>query len=96
MTPVISVKARSPRRSLLSRGNVPFPEVVGEMKKNVVDPASIPLPAVDENEVKVLSKGTGSEDLIIHDSEEEELSPCGGEEEARPRFDFSRFVYAKA
>jgi len=97
MTPVISVKARSPRRSLLSRGNVSFPEVVDEKKKNVVDPTSIPLPEVDENEVKVLSKGTGSEDLIIHDSEDdEELSPCAGEEEVRSRFDFGRFVYAKA
>ncbi|PVH87982.1 hypothetical protein DL98DRAFT_224387 [Cadophora sp. DSE1049] len=96
MTPAIPIKARSPRRSLLSRGNVPFPEVAHDMKKQVVDPASIPLPAVDENEIKMLSKGTGSEDLIIHDSEDdEELSPCGVEE-TKSRFDFGRFVYAKA
>ena len=32
-----------------------------------------------------------------NDSEDdEELSPCAGEDEVRSRFDFGRFVYAKA
>ncbi|KAK0114499.1 Rad2 nuclease [Cadophora gregata] len=98
MTPTLPVKARSPRSSLL-RVNAPFPEVlVGDgIKKQVIDPTSVPLPEVDKNEIKSLSKGTGSEDLIIHDSEDdEELSPCGGEEGTKSRFDFGRFVYAKA
>ncbi|KAL5323304.1 hypothetical protein ACEPPN_007838 [Leptodophora sp. 'Broadleaf-Isolate-01'] len=93
MTPALSIKAKSPRRSMLGRGNVPFPEAVESAKKNAVKPASIPHPVADEVENKLLSMGTGSEDLIIHDSEDdEELSP-GVEDGAKSRFDFGRFVY---
>jgi exonuclease-1 len=60
-----------------------------------VVPASIPLPLPDENENKALSMEiqNGSEDLIIHDSEEEEcLSPCRGE--ALPTINLGRFAFA--
>jgi exonuclease-1 len=82
-TPLFTPKTTAPRRSLLSKGSVPFPEVV--------EPAAIPLPIPDETENKAL---TGSEDLIIHDSEEEEpLSPGPGPEESK--LDLGRFVYAR-
>ncbi|KAL2072180.1 hypothetical protein VTL71DRAFT_11523 [Oculimacula yallundae] len=93
MTPAtIPMKARSPRRSLLAKGGVPFPEVVESSKENMVEPSCVPLPAVDDIETKLLGMGAGSEDFIIHDSEDdEELSPGAG---TRSRFDFGRFVYA--
>jgi len=81
-------------RSLLSKNTLPFPEVATEARKRavkqvVVEPASIPLPKPDENEENALS-GNGSEDLIIHDSEEEDcLSPIV------PRVNFSQFAYVQ-
>lgn len=59
-----------------------------------MEPASIPLPQSNENENIALSieMRNGSEDLIIHDSEEEEcLSPAG---EELPTINLGRFVYA--
>jgi exonuclease-1 len=84
------------RRSLLSKGSVPFPEVFDGNKMAVVEvqPASIPLPQPDENENIALSieMRNGSEDLIIHDSEEEEcLSPAT---EELPTINLGRFVFA--
>ena len=82
-----------PRRSLLSKARVPFPEVVPGGKVDVqVEPASIPLPLPDENENKTLMQN-GSEDLIIHDSEEEEGLSSGGMDEL-PTINLGRFVYA--
>jgi exonuclease-1 len=81
-------------RSLLSKNTLPFPEVATEVRKRVVkqvvvEPASVPLPQADENEERALN-GNGSEDLIIHDSEEEDcLSPVA------PRINFSQFAYAQ-
>jgi len=95
-TPPFPFKPKSPRRSLLSKSNVPFPEVArGVIKKNEVEPAAIPLPKADETENMALAAPqNGSEDLIIHDSEEDEcLSP--GPEESTPRFDLRKFVYAE-
>jgi len=82
-TPLFTPKTTAPRRSLLSKGSVPFPEVE-------VEPAAIPLPIPDETENKAL---TGSEDLIIHDSEGEEEPLSPGPEESR--LDLGRFVYAR-
>jgi exonuclease-1 len=85
-----------PRVSMLSKGSVPFPEVGRENKMMEIEPASIPLPQPDENENMALSMEiqNGSEDLIIHDSEEEEsLSPNGMNDEL-PRINLGRFVYA--
>lgn len=79
---------------------MPFPEV--EKGAEVVDPASIPLPAADDAENAALEwgNGKGSEDFIVHDSEGDEddyLSPreerdvaVGGGE----RFAFGSYAYA--
>ena len=83
-------------RSVL-KSNVPFPDVVDQATKLVysqvaVDPAMIPLPPADEAENASLAKGNGSEDLIIHDSEEDEpLSPV---ESVFPKIDLSRFAFS--
>jgi exonuclease-1 len=84
------------RRSLLGKGLVPFPEVAGDNSKSVVDPASIPLPQPDETENIALNQQNGSEDLIIHDSEEEDdaLSPVSREDISAP-LDFTKFVYTR-
>jgi exonuclease-1 len=60
------------------------------MEKREVEPASIPLPMADEMENRALSMQNGSEDLIIHDSEEEldGLSPG-------PRFNIAQYVYSR-
>ena len=83
---------------MLSKGDVPFPEVRRETKNdNAVEPASIPLPMADETENLMLSTQKGSEDMIIPDSEsegEEDLDPDAGE--AVPCIDFGRFAYAAA
>ncbi|KAM3070027.1 Rad2 nuclease [Clarireedia jacksonii] len=62
----------------LRQGSVPFPEVEVNTKKiEPVEPASIPLPSVDEIEKIALGMGKGSEDLIVpnSDDEYEPLSP---------------------
>lgn len=104
MTPVsVSAKNKAvPRpRSFLSKNTLPFPEVATETNKRavarVVEPASIPLPEPDENEkIELQGYGNGSEDLIIHDSEEEGSSPvCGDMPEASvTRLNFAQFAYS--
>jgi exonuclease-1 len=92
LTPVYTSAKNVSRRSLLSIQNLPFPEVSRE--KNAVEylePALIPLPDPDDTETAALEQN-GSEDLIIHDSEEDEmLSP-----EPEARIDFRRFAYANS
>jgi exonuclease 1 len=84
------------RRSLLGKGSMPFPELVHKTSKNVIDPASIPLPDPDELENVSLNQQNGSEDLIIHDSEEEEvLSPVSGGNDKSTALDWTKFVYAR-
>jgi exonuclease-1 len=96
LTPVLSMKPKSSCHSILGKDFVPFPEVAHETQSR--KPALIPLPVPDENENKVLNNMTGgSEDLIIHDSEDDDgdaLSP-GPEDSCLPphRFDFGRFAY---
>ncbi|KAI9643666.1 Rad2 nuclease [Ciborinia camelliae] len=64
--------------AFLRKTSVPFPEATKQSKSKLADvqPASIPLPAVDEIETASLNQ-KGSEDMIIPDSEgeEEPLSP---------------------
>lgn len=66
------------------------------MKPKKVEPASVPLPTPDEAENVALNMQSGSEDLIIHDSEEDEaLSPSAVDEyESTPQIDLGRFMYA--
>lgn len=83
-------KPKSPRRSLLNKDFVPFPEVVRERKSKNVEPSSIPLPAPDDSENAMLNMPGGSEDLIIHDSEGEDEALSPGPKSA---IDFGAFVY---
>jgi exonuclease-1 len=92
LTPTVVPRQKVPRLSMLSKINIPFPEAIEEKKTQEVEPASVPLPVPDEGE-NISPLQNGSEDLIIHDSEEEEgLSPIS--DEAGPQIDFSRFVFA--
>ena len=79
LTPLSIYNKPNPSRSLLSKTALPFPEVAGFTRKNtieVIDPATIPLPKADVEEILALENVHGSEDFIIHDSEEEDcLSP---------------------
>ncbi|TVY43986.1 Exodeoxyribonuclease [Lachnellula occidentalis] len=79
-TPLFVTQPPPRRGSILSNNNVPFPEAT-------LKPAAITLPIPDESENKAL---TGSEDLIIHDSEDDEpLSPVAS------RLDFGQFVFSR-
>lgn len=83
----ISSFARQPKPKPVGLGGLPFPELGRTMVRKqsslkiVTEPADIPLPAHDEEERLALEsppkenrcKAFGSEDLIVHDSEEEEL-----------------------
>lgn len=104
MTPVF-VSAKSKvlvrPRSLPSKKTLPFPEVATETRKRavprVVEPALIPLPEPNENEnIELQGYGNGSEDLIIHDSEEEGSSPVCGDmpEVSVSRLNFAQFAYS--
>ncbi|PQE14458.1 Exodeoxyribonuclease 1 protein [Rutstroemia sp. NJR-2017a BBW] len=80
-TPPLTPMLANGPLACLRQGSVPFPEVEVKTKKiTSVEPASIPLPSVDELETIALSTGKGSEDLIVPDSEEEyePLSPVEG------------------
>lgn len=93
MTPRHTPKGNAPRLAMLPKTSVPFPEVVIQTKAQVMDATTIPLPLPDETENLELMHN-GSEDLIIHDSEEEDgLSPIvtGGRD---PPVDLSRFAFA--
>lgn len=61
--------------SSFGQGRVPFPEATKPGPsglKVALEPAEIPLPEPDKDEAVVLGvEGKGSEDLIVHDSEEE-------------------------
>ncbi|KAE8445576.1 hypothetical protein EG329_013209 [Mollisiaceae sp. DMI_Dod_QoI] len=98
LTPCLPIKPRSPRRSLLSKDFVPFPEVVGDKPTKKIDPAMIPLPNPDETEYMALNIATGSEDFIIHESEGEDdtPSPSSGQEEGTmsTHLDLGRFRFA--
>jgi exonuclease-1 len=87
LTPIYTGKPKSPRRSLFSKTSVPFPEVEREAKPKKIEPASVPLPIPDEAENAALNMQSGSEDLIIHDSEEDEY-------ELNSQIDLGRFFYA--
>lgn len=61
-----------------------------------VNPAFVPLPKVDLEEVEALNKPGGSEDQIIPDSDEENDPPAemtGDQGHSSSRLDLSRFVY---
>lgn len=62
--------------------------------KKPIDPALVPLPSVDLDEMEALNKPCGSEDQIIPDSDGEEE---GEDEEARlptKKLNLARFVYS--
>ncbi|KAG9231036.1 hypothetical protein BJ875DRAFT_133751 [Amylocarpus encephaloides] len=96
-TPTFSQRNITHRRSLLGKRSLPSPEVATETKKNVVDPASTPLPAADDIESVMLMNQNGSEDMMINDSEEDEdpFSPIAKECILATRLDLAKFVYAR-
>lgn len=81
-TPPYTPTATSNRSHIASKKNkasVPFPEVTHPSTlKTSIDPADIPLPAADYIEEVILAMDVenidskGSEDLIVHDSQDEE------------------------
>ncbi|PMD42484.1 hypothetical protein L207DRAFT_581143 [Hyaloscypha variabilis F] len=98
LTPASTINPASSRRSMLSKDSVPFPEVERGHKTRNIEPASIPLPVPDDAENSALSRQGGSEDMIVHDSEEDEtLSPIPEYDYEAPQIDLSRFAFvAKA
>lgn len=74
---------------------MPFFEVGRENEVTKVEPASIPLPIPDDSEHKALSMEmyNGSEDLIIHDSEEDEALSPGGVKADMALINLGRFVF---
>lgn len=91
MTPLFQSRTKSPRRSLLSRSSVLFPEAAQQSNK-AIGQASMVLPS-DKNQLDQLSISTGSEDLIIRDSEDdEELS--SDDTPTIPLLDIRRFAFA--
>jgi exonuclease-1 len=98
LTPSYAGKLKPPRRSLLSKGSKPFPEVEKGTEPEMFEPASIPLPLPDAAENAALCTQNGSEDMIIHDSEDSDaLSPSPEDDyESTPQINFSRFAYIAA
>ena len=94
LTPNVVPKANLLRRSMLSKGGVPFPEVT--RGKEVVEPAAVPLPLADEAENAALSVQEGSEDMIIPDSESDGEGVVDAVGEVAPRIGLERFTYAAA
>ncbi|RDL31895.1 Uncharacterized protein BP5553_09297 [Venustampulla echinocandica] len=89
-----SLKSNHRRGSLLGKGSMTFPEVQQENQSSTVDPAMIPLPAIDEMEKVTLAMQSGSEDWIVHDSEEEDDDMSRAEEHESPRrMNLAQFVY---
>ncbi|PBP23093.1 putative exonuclease [Diplocarpon rosae] len=94
LTPNHLTKSRpTPRPSLLSNGSVPFPEAARETKKTF-EPILASFAPADGTENRLLHISTGSEDLIIHDSEGDEVLSDGPGDENLPRLDLSRFAFA--
>ncbi|KAI0017095.1 hypothetical protein F4780DRAFT_756740 [Xylariomycetidae sp. FL0641] len=82
---------RAPKRSSLGRMSLDsFP----------VNPAFVPLPPVDLDEVEALHKPMGSEDLLVPESENEDVignsENLGGDENKKPgpKMNLSRFLFA--
>ncbi|RFU26204.1 hypothetical protein B7463_g10134, partial [Scytalidium lignicola] len=87
--------ARKSRSSLLGKGSIPFPDVVGKTKM-AIEPAMVPLPPPDETENLSSAATEGSEDLIIPDSEEDEaLSPRAYiKDRSKHTLNLGKFLYA--
>lgn len=87
-TPVGKVRKLSvPKRASLAESLDSFP----------INPSFVPLPKVDMEEVEALNKAGGSEDLIIHDSDEENEPPTemsAVKANSGDRLNLSRFVYS--
>ncbi|KAI0206660.1 hypothetical protein F4808DRAFT_2492 [Astrocystis sublimbata] len=86
---------RAPKRSSLGRMS---------LDSLPVNPAFVPLPPVDIAELEVLNGPIGSEDLLVPESESEELEaspelenmdPAGNRTKARP-LDLSKYLFASA
>jgi exonuclease-1 len=79
---------------MLSKGEVPFPEVTKDME--VVEPAAVPLPLADEAENVALAMQEGSEDMIIPDSESDGEGVGDIADGVVPRMGLGKFAYAAA
>lgn len=99
LTPASTLGAHASQstRKVPLKSRVPFSDVLDESAKLafmgvMVDAATVPLPPADDEENKALARDNGSEDLIIHDSEEDEpLSPA---EPVVPKLDLRRFAFS--
>jgi exonuclease-1 len=94
LTPMVVPKTHLLRRSVLSKGDVPFPEVAKD--KIAVNPSAVPLPLADEAENLALSMQGGSEDMIVHDSESEGDDAGVGADGLTPGIGLERFAYTTA
>ncbi|KAJ4423269.1 Rad2 nuclease [Gnomoniopsis sp. IMI 355080] len=88
VTPMAQVrKSSAPKRPSLAESLENFP----------INPSFVPLPKVDMDEVEALNKAGGSEDLIIHDSDEENEPPTDTltvKANSSDRLRLSRFVFS--
>lgn len=94
LMPTVVPKASLLRHSMLSKGEVPFPEVTKDME--VVEPAAVPLPLADEAENVALAMQEGSEDMIIPDSESDGEGVGDIADGVVPRMGLGKFAYAAA
>lgn len=85
LTPVSIM--RKPKRPSLTESLDNFP----------INPSFVPLPRVDLEEVEALNKASGSEDFIVHDSDEENEPPSeisSIKASSGCRLNLSRFVFS--
>lgn len=74
------------------------PSLAESLERFPINPSFIPLPKVDMKEVEALNKAGGSEDLLFHDSDEENESPTEPSKfkaTSGDRLNLSRFAFSR-
>lgn len=73
------------------------PSLAESLERFPINPSFVPLPKVDMKEVEALNEAGGSEDLLFHDSDEENEPPTGPSKfkaTSGNRLNLSRFVFS--
>lgn len=97
LTPPLTPLSRTPANYQPGMYGKPFLGLQS-MRNQKCDPANVPLPPVSDAEIAALSGARGSEDMIVHDSEEE--SPISPRHSPRASsgatdMDLKRFVFVR-
>lgn len=87
----------TPMTKVRKSGATKRPSLAESLDHFPINPSFVPLPRVDMKEVEALNQAGGSEDLIIHDSDEENAPPVETttvEAQSGGRLNLSRFAFS--